>query len=339
MISIIQNFQDSDNNKQYLTFFYKEKKPSIRIDKYLHDLLKNISRKKIKNYLETGHVLVNTQKVKLTYKIQYFDKIEICVDSFQSSNKIIPENIPLNILFEDNDIVIINKPAGMVVHPGHGNKTGTLVHALKYHFGELPSLNNDNNRQGLVHRIDKNTSGLLLIAKNKFSLEHLSKQFFYHTISRKYLAIVWGDLMQDQGTIIGNLIRNINNYKQMIICPDGKRGKYAITHYKVLERFKYMTYISCKLETGRTHQIRAHFKYLGNPIFNDFEYGGNKILKNYNKSNYTKFIKNCFNILPRQALHATSIRFEHPINNKLYYFKSPIPHDMNCLIQKLRNYK
>lgn len=333
------NITEKLNDNNHFSFFYKEKIPSIRIDKYLNKYLNNISRNIIQNNIKKGNILVNNKKVKINYNIKLFDKIEIFIDSFKESINIIPENIPLNIIFEDDDIVIINKPAGMVVHPGHGNKKGTLVNALKYHFGELPSLNDDINRQGLVHRIDKNTSGLLIIAKNKYSLQHLANQFFQHTISRKYLAIVWGDLIKDKGTIIGNISRNINNYKQMIVLPNGNGGKHAITHYKVLERFKHMTYISCKLETGRTHQIRTHFKYLGHPIFNDYEYGGNKILNIFNVSNYKKFIKNCFNELPRQALHAISIGFRHPINNNFYYFQSPIPNDINSILKKLRKYK
>lgn len=326
-------------NNNNFSFYYKEKNPSIRIDKYLNNILNNISRNIIQNNIKKGNILVNNQKVKLNYTIKFFDKIQVDIDSSKKFN-IISENIPLNIIFEDNDLIIVNKPAGMVVHPGPGHEKGTLVNALKYHFGELPSLNNDNRqRQGLVHRIDKNTSGLLIIAKNKYSLEHLSHQFFQHTISRKYLAIVWGDVIKDKGTIIGNISRNLNNHKQMKVFPDGNRGKYAITHYRVLERFNYMTFISCKLETGRTHQIRTHFKYLGHPIFNDYEYGGNNILKTFNVSNYKKFIKNCFKELPRQALHAISIGFTHPTNNNFYYFESPIPNDINSVLKKLRKYK
>ena len=252
--------------------------------------------------------------------------------------ELIPQDIPLDIIYEDEDIVILNKEAGMVVHPGYGNYSGTLVNALAYHFKDLPANGGDITRPGLVHRIDKNTTGLMVIAKNEMAMTSLSKQFFDRTIDRRYNALVWGELKDEEGSIEGHIGRSLKNRKVMTVFPDGEYGKHAKTHYKVLERFGYISLVECKLETGRTHQIRVHFQHIKHPLFNDFEYGGDKILKGTTFSKYKQFVENCFRMIPRQSLHAKSLSFSHPRTNEWLCFDSELPQDMKSVIEKWRNY-
>ncbi|AWU39151.1 pseudouridylate synthase [Blattabacterium punctulatus CPU2] len=318
------------------SFLLKKNQKSIRIDKFLMKSIQNISRNQIQKAANLGKILVNKRFVKKNYQIKPFDFIEIEISYLPildlEYKNIIAEKIPLDIIHEDEDIIVVNKKPGMVVHPGIGNENGTLIHGIKYH------LKNNNKllyRLGLVHRIDKDTSGLLVLAKNEYAQKFLFQQFISKTIKRKYIALVWGDLKNEEGTITGFIGRDPKNRKRMTLFKkDFYRGKYSITHYKVLERFKYITYISCNLETGKTHQIRAHFKYLGHPLFNDVIYGGNTILKSFSKKKF-KFLKICLNILKSQALHAISLSLIHPNNGK-YNFTSPIPEDWKKVIQKFR---
>jgi 23S rRNA pseudouridine1911/1915/1917 synthase len=252
--------------------------------------------------------------------------------------ELIPEDIPLDIVYEDNDIVVLNKEAGMVVHPGFGNYSGTLVNALAFHFKDLPANGGDETRPGLVHRIDKNTTGLMVIAKNEAAMTSLSKQFYDRTIDRRYNALVWGELKEEEGSIEGHIGRSLKNRKVMTVFPEGEYGKHAKTHYKVLERFGYISLVECKLETGRTHQIRVHFQHIKHPLFNDFEYSGDKILKGTTFSKYKQFVENCFRMIPRQSLHAKSLAFTHPTTRKWMTFDSELPQDMKSVIEKWRNY-
>lgn len=318
---------------------------SLRIDKFLMITLPNTTRTKIQNACDLGMVLVNKKPVKSNYKIKPLDEISIMLTVPPRNIEVIPENIPIDITYEDDYIVIVNKKPGMVVHPAYGNYTGTLVNALAYHFDNLPKtktkLNNDLylERPGLVHRIDKNTSGIIIIAKTELAMTRLAKDFYDRTMDRKYIAICWGDLKDDTGTIIGNVGRNLKNRKIMDVFPEGsEHGKHAVTHYKVLERFGFITLVECKLETGRTHQIRVHFKSIGHPLFNDNEYGGDAILKGINSSKYKQFVQNCFEILPRQALHAKTLGITHPITGEKLFFDSEIPQDMQTVLEKWRKY-
>lgn len=310
----------------------------LRIDKFLSDRLENTSRTRIQNAANAGCILVNNNAVKPNYKIKPGDLVQVVLPSPPREIELIPEDIPLNIIYEDDDLVVVNKAPGMVVHPGYGNYTGTLVNALMWHFRDLPLFSSGESRPGLVHRIDKNTSGILVVAKNEFSLYKLSKQFFDRTTDRKYIALVWGVPDPREGTITGNVGRNIRDRKIMQVFPDGSDGKPAITHYKVLEDFGYISIIECKLETGRTHQIRVHLSYIRHPLFNDEEYGGEKILKGTTFTKYQQFIRNCFRILPRQALHAKSLAFNHPVTGKRLSFDSELPEDMKQVIGKWRTY-
>lgn len=313
----------------------------IRIDKFILTRISNTTRTKIQHGCDAGSVLVNGKPVKSNYKIKPFDEISIQLSVPPRSTEIIPENIPLTIVYEDEFLAIINKPPGMVVHPGYGNYTGTLVNALAFHFNNLPGrpqkINNDEEieRIGLVHRIDKNTSGIIMIAKTDQAMNTLAKLFHDRNIDRKYIALVWGDLKEDSGTIIGNVGRDLKNRKVMAVFPEGSEyGKHAVTHWKVLKRFGYITQIECKLETGRTHQIRVHFKHIGHPLFNDNEYGGDRILKGLNSAKYKQFVENCFALCPRQALHAKTLGFTHPISGKSMFFDSALPDDMQQVIEK-----
>lgn len=328
-----------DNEELYEHHFFEvEKKHDlIRIDKFLLLRLPNTSRNKIQKSILSGYVFCNDKLVKANYKIKPLDKISIRFEYEPYNREIIPENIPIDIIFEDNDIIVLNKPSNMVVHPSYGHYSGTLVHALLYKYKDIQD-SVDNQRPGLVHRLDKNTTGLMVVARNSSALNHLSNQFSDRTINREYLALVWGDLKNDQGTIVGNIGRNKKNRKLMTVFTDKEEGKHAITHYKVIERFRYVTLVQCKLETGRTHQIRIHMKHIGHPLFNDLEYGGDKILRGTTFSKYKKFIQNCFKILPRQALHATRLSLIHPTNNKLVTFESILPNDMTGVIDRWRNY-
>jgi 23S rRNA pseudouridine1911/1915/1917 synthase len=315
-----------------------------RIDHFLKTRLERTSRNRIQNAAKAGCILVNGKPVKQNYKIKPLDEISIVMARPPRENTLTAENIPLNILFEDDDLIVLNKEAGMVVHPGVGNHSGTLVNALIYHFKNLPQpkkgLNPefDPERPGLVHRIDKNTSGILVIAKTETAMSNLALQFFERTINRRYVALVWGNVENDEGTIEGNIGRDERYRKLMTVYADGSAGKHAVTHYKVLERFGYVTLVECKLETGRTHQIRVHMKYIGHTLFNDDRYEGNKILKGPKHTKYKQFVENCFNLIPGQALHAKTLEFTHPENLKRLSFDSDLPEGFNVLLEKWRNY-
>ena len=310
----------------------------LRIDKFISNRIENISRNKIKNAAEAGCILVNDLPVKPNYRVKPDDTISIVLAQPPREVEIIPQNIPINIVFEDDDIIVVNKQAGLVVHPGCGNYSGTLVNALMYHFKELPYFNSGEQRPGLVHRIDKDTTGLLVIAKNEFALNNLANQFYKRSINRKYIALAWGIFDKTEGSIIGNIGRSLNNRKKMSIFPEGNYGKHSITHYKVIENIGYVSLVECKLETGRTHQIRAHFEYIKHPLFNDEKYGGSNILKGTINNNYKTYIQNCFNILPRHALHAKSLGFIHPVTGNQLDFDSELPSDMVEVIEKWRNF-
>ena len=310
----------------------------LRIDKFLFARIENTSRTRIQNAAYAGNILVNNKPVKPNYKVKPGDTVQIVLPTPPREIDLIPENIPLEIVYEDDDVVVVNKEPGMVVHPAYGNYTGTLVNALMWHFRDLPLFQTGELRPGLVHRIDKNTSGILVIAKNELSLNRLSKQFYDRTTDRKYIALIWGMPETTEGTITGHVGRNIRDRKVMQVFPDGSNGKSAITHYKVLEDFGYVSLVECKLETGRTHQKRVHFSYIKHPLFNDVEYGGDQILKGTTFSKYQQFVKNCFRILPRQALHAKSLSFDHPVTGKRLSFDSELPDDMKLVIEKWRNY-
>jgi 23S rRNA pseudouridine1911/1915/1917 synthase len=308
----------------------------LRIDKFLMNLIPNATRNKIQQAATNGDIYVNDAPVKSNYKVKPLDVVRILLSHPPFENRVDPENIPLDIVYEDDALLLINKPPGLVVHPGHGNYTGTLVNALAYHFENLPL--NSSERPGLVHRIDKDTSGLLVIAKTEAAMTHLAKQFEAKTSEREYIAIVWGNVKEDAGTIEGNIARHVKDRMQMAVFADPEIGKPAVTHYKVLERFGYVTMVSCVLETGRTHQIRVHMKHLGHPLFNDARYGGDLILKGTTFTKYKQFIDNCFKILPRQALHAKTLGFVHPTTGEMMRFDTELPDDMKELIEKWRGY-
>jgi 23S rRNA pseudouridine1911/1915/1917 synthase len=312
---------------------------SIRIDKFLTHKIEGVSRSKVQAAAGAGCILVNRNVVKSNYKVKPLDDISVVLSHPKYEISIIPQDIPLNIVYEDDELIVINKEAGMVVHPGIGNYTGTLVNALSHYFMDSPLFKSGEMRPGLVHRIDKDTSGILVVAKTEHALNHLALQFFEHTIERKYLALVWGNLTDDTGTISGNIGRNPRDRTQMWVFEDGLSGKPAITHYRVLERFGYVTLVECQLETGRTHQIRAHFRHIGHPLFNDSRYGGDQILRGTTFTKYKQFVDNCFEILPRQALHARLLVFDHPAERgKKMSFKSDLPQDMTDVITKWRTY-
>ncbi|MFC2398203.1 MAG: RluA family pseudouridine synthase [Capnocytophaga gingivalis] len=308
----------------------------LRVDKFLMNFVENASRNKVQQAAKDGNIFVNGVAVKANHRVKANDEVKVMFAHPPHEYLLVSEPIPLDIVYEDEELIIINKPAGLVVHPGHGNYQGTLINGLIYHFQHLPM--NSSNRPGLVHRIDKDTSGLLVVAKTEEAMNHLAKQFFNKTSEREYVALVWGNLAQDEGTIIGHIGRHPKNRLQMTVFPDGSEGKEAITHYKVLERFGYVTLVSCRLETGRTHQIRAHFTYIGHPLFNDERYGGDKILKGTTSAKYKQFVENCFKLLPRQALHAKTLGVEKPSTGQMLRFDSEIPQDMQQCIEKWRNY-
>ena len=308
----------------------------LRVDKFLMNFIENASRNKLQQAAKEGNILVNNIAVKANHKVKPKDVVRIVLAYPPAENLLVAENIPIDIIYEDETIMVVNKPAGMVVHPGHGNSSGTLVNGLIYHVENLPT--NSNERPGLVHRIDKDTSGLLVVAKTEFAMAHLSKQFFDRKTNRKYLALAWGNIEEDEGTIEGNIGRSFKNRLQMDVFPDGEYGKHAVTHFKVLERLTYVTLVECKLETWRTHQIRAHFKHIGHTLFNDERYGGNNILKGTTYTKYKQFVENCFKILPRQALHAKTLGFRHPITKEMMQFDSEIPEDMNKCLDKWKTY-
>jgi 23S rRNA pseudouridine1911/1915/1917 synthase len=335
---MLSNDQMLDNEMYEHHFFEVEKNHDlIRIDKFLLLRISNNNRTKIQKSILAGNVFCNNTLVKSNYKVKPNDKISIRFEYEPYSKEIIPENIPLDVVFEDNDIIIINKPSNMVVHPSYGHYSGTLIHALLHRFKDI-KVNNDNQRPGLVHRLDKNTTGLIVIARNEDALTYLSAQFASRTIKRTYVALVWGDVKEEKGTITGNIGRNKKNRKIMTVFQDENEGKHAVTHYEVLERFRYVTLVKCHLETGRTHQIRVHMKHIGHPLFNDNEYGGDKILRGTTFSKYKQFVQNCFQILPRQALHATNLSLRHPKNDELVSFQVDLPADLHNVVDRWRKY-
>lgn len=311
---------------------------ALRIDKYLSNRIENASRSRIQSAADAGNILVNNISVKPNYKVRPNDEIVIVMDYPRRELKIIAEDIPLNIVYEDEQLIVINKPPGLVVHPGHGNYSGTLVNALAYYFKDLPLFNSEDPRPGLVHRIDKDTSGLMVVAKTELAKNKLSLQFFEKTTERRYHALVWGSLKEDEGTITGNIGRSLKNRQVFTVFPEGDYGKHAVTHYKVLRRIGYVTLVECRLETGRTHQIRVHMKHINHPIFSDSNYGGDKILRGTTFSKYKQFVFNCFKVLPRQALHAKTLGFIHPTTGEMMRFNSDLPEDMASVIDKWENY-
>lgn len=323
---------------EHFSFVVDTGQSSDRIDRFLANKIPNISRSKIQNAAEAGCILVNGTPVKQSYGIRPGDQISIMMTVPPRHFELIPQDIPLNIVYEDDSLLVVNKEAGMVVHPAFGNFTDTLVNALAFHLRHLPLFASGEIRPGLVHRIDKDTSGLLVIAKTEFAKMHLARQFYEKTTERKYAALVWGNFDENNGTITGNIGRHMKNRKIMAVYSSGNYGKPAVTNYHVLEKFGYVTLVECKLETGRTHQIRVHFRFIGHPVFNDREYGGNEILKGTTFSKYKQFIQNCFIMMPRQALHAKSLGFIHPLTGERMFFDSELPEDMASVVAKWRHY-
>jgi len=332
-----------DEDQEMFEHFHFDVDPGqepMRIDKFILLKISHGTRTKVQHAIDSGNVLVNKKATKSSYKVRPNDSISVIFPYPKREIELIPENIPINIVYEDDDLMIVNKNAGLVVHPGVGNFTGTLMNALVYHIGNLPQPKTSENdpfsqlRPGLVHRIDKNTSGLLVIAKNDISLNKLSKAFHNKDVKRRYIALVWGNFKEDEGTITAHIGRDLKDRKKMAAFPEGNYGRHAVTHYKVIQRYAHVTLIECRLETGRTHQIRVHMAYIGHPIFNDEVYGGNKILKGQAVGRYVQFVENCFAILPRQALHAQSLGFIHPITGKEMMFESELPVEMKEIIEK-----
>ena len=328
----------SDNQEfEHYKFVADKGQNPLRVDRFLLNFVEFATRNKIQNSIKAGNVRVNDSIVKANYKVKAEDVVTVVLDYPKEKNELLPQDIPLNIVYEDKDLLVVNKEAGMVVHPGYGNYDGTLVNAVAFHVSNLPNMGEED-RPGLVHRIDKNTSGILVIAKTERAMIDLAKKFAERDLNRKYIALVWGNVKEDEGTITGHIGRNLKNRKVMDVFSDGEHGKHAVSHYKVLERFGYTTLIECTLETGRTHQIRVHFKHIGHPVFNDDEYGGDAILKGTTFTKYKQFVQNCFKICSRQALHAKSLGFTHPTTKKEMFFDSELAEDMQQLIEKWRNY-
>jgi 23S rRNA pseudouridine1911/1915/1917 synthase len=333
---LVQEIQSIDSLYEHYAFIADPGQSPLRVDKFLMSRIENVTRNRIQQSAKEGSIYVNDLIVKSNYKVKGRDRVKVLFAHPPYENLLVAEDIAIDIVYEDDILVVINKPPGLVVHPGHGNYSGTLLNGLLHHFEKLPK--NLNNRPGLVHRIDKDTSGLLVVAKTEQAMTHLSKQFFDKTSERKYLALVWGDVKEDKGTIEGAIGRHPKNRLQMTVFEDNSEGKEAITHFKVLERFGYVTLIECQLETGRTHQIRAHLKFIGHTLFNDARYGGEKILKGTSFTKYRQFVDNCFKLLPRQALHAKTLGFIHPKTGEKMQYDSPIPDDFNSAIDKWRQY-
>lgn len=341
----IDDFQEDDfaeeqNSElfEHYRFVADKGQGQMRVDKYLAMHIVGVSRNRIQQAAEASCILVNDTPVKSNYKIKPLDVISVVMNRPPRELEIVPENIPLDVVYEDEDLMVINKPPGLVVHPGFGNYQGTMVNAIAYRLKDSPEYDPKDPRLGIVHRIDKDTSGLILVAKNAYAKTHLSAQFFNKTTKRQYVALVWGIISEDEGRIEGNIGRSLKDRMLMTVFPDGDYGKSAVTHYEVLERLGYVTFIKCKLETGRTHQIRVHMKYIGHTLFNDERYGGNEILKGTNFAKYKQFVQNCFNICPRQALHAQTLGFVHPRTGEELMFEAPLPDDMNQLLEKWRGY-
>lgn len=310
----------------------------LRIDKYLSARIENVSRTRVQAAAQAGNILVNESAVKPNYRVKPLDIIQILLPNPPREIELIPQDLPVSVVYEDDDLIVVDKAAGMVVHPAYGNYSGTLMNALMYHFRDLPLFNTGELRPGLVHRIDKNTSGLLVVAKNEYAHNKLARQFFNRTTGRLYSALVWGTPEPAEGTITGNVGRNVRDRKIMQVFHDGSQGKHAVTHYRIIEPLGYVSLLECRLETGRTHQIRVHLAWKGHPLFNDEEYGGHRILKGTTFTKYQQFVRNCFEMLPRQALHARTLSFDHPVSGKRLYFESPVPKDMVSVIEKWRNY-
>ncbi|MGY6650192.1 RluA family pseudouridine synthase [Wenyingzhuangia sp. IMCC45574] len=332
----MSDFNVAEENFEHYKFVAEQGQQPLRVDKFLMNFIMNVTRNKVQQAVKDGNVLVNDEVVKSNHKVKAGDVVKVVFEYAPRETEILPEDIPLDIVHEDDDVIVLNKPAGMVVHPGHGNYTGTLVNALMHHFKNLPE--NADGRPGLVHRIDKDTSGLLVVAKTEHALAHLSQQFKEKTSERLYYALVWGNIQEDEGTIEGHIGRHLKNRLMQDVFPEGDFGKAAVTHFKVLERFMYVTLVQCELETGRTHQIRAHFKHIGHTLFNDERYGGNAVLKGTTYTKYKQFVDNCFKLIPRQALHAKTLGFEHPTSGEFLRFNSDIPEDMVAVLEKWRGY-
>lgn len=310
----------------------------VRIDKFLVDHIANTSRNKIQQAADAGSIVVNDKVVKSNYKVKPLDEIVITYNTPAYDNSIVPEDIPLDVVYEDDVLMVVNKPAGLVVHPGCGNSHGTLINAVAWHLRNNPDFDPNDPQVGLVHRIDKNTSGLLVVAKTAAAKAHLGMQFFKKSTQRTYNAVVWGNLKENEGTVVGNITRNPRNRLQMCVSPDDAIGKHAVTHYRVLERLSYVSLVECNLETGRTHQIRVHMKHIGHVLFNDDVYGGDEILKGTNFSKYSQFVRNCFKLCPRQALHAKTLGFIHPVTGKMMHFDSELPEDFLSMVDAWRRY-
>jgi len=336
----------NDDLYEHFRFVANKGQNPLHVDKYLMNLVEKATRNKIQKAATAGNIHVKGTAVKSNYKVKGGDVVSVLFEHPPYEFLLVPENIPLDIVYEDDAVIVVNKPPGMVVHPGHGNYSGTLINALTFHFENLPNNLNapngteTNSRPGLVHRIDKDTSGLLVIAKTEEAMTFLAKQFFDKTTEREYIALVWGNIEEDEGTIEGNIGRHPKNRLQNTVYENDEeeKGKPAVTHFKVLERLGYVTLVSCRLETGRTHQIRVHMKYIGHTIFNDERYGGEKILKGTTFTKYKQFVDNCFKILPRQALHARTLGFVHPVTNEFMRFEAPIPEDIEACVEKWRHY-
>ncbi len=337
---LFEQIEQAEEIYERKTFTIDKGQEPLRIDKWIQSRLENATRNKVQNAINAGFVTVNNKAIKSNYKVKPGDNIVLLSLINPEYTEVKPENIPLNIVYEDEDVMVINKPSNMVVHPGVGNYTGTLLNGVAYYLLQNnPELNEDTlPRYGLVHRIDKNTTGLIVLAKNADAAANLAKQFFNHTVQRKYIALVWGDMEQNEGTIEANIARHHHHRKMFTAYPDGETGKHAITHYKVMERFHYTTLVECVLETGRTHQIRVHMKHIGHTLFNDWEYGGNTILKGTVYTKYKQFVDNCFEVCGRCALHAKTLGFIHPKTKKEMFFDTTLPNDMLLLIDKWRKY-
>src|SRR5690606_7325866 len=331
-----QDLPQEEELFEHYSFVGAKGQEPLRVDKYLMNFIENATRNKIQQAAKSGNIQVNGVPVKQNYKVKAGDRVQVMFEHPPYEFLLAPEDIPLDIVHEDDALLVVNKPAGMVVHPGHGNYTGTLINALVHHFDNLPR--NSSQRPGLVHRIDKDTSGLLVIAKTERAMAHLAKQFFEKTSEREYIALVWGRVEEEQGIVEGHIGRHPKNRLQMTVFPDGDNGKEAVTHYRVLERLGYVTLVSCRLETGRTHQIRVHMKHIGHTLFNDQRYGGDQILKGTTFTKYRQFVENAFKILPRQALHAKTLGFVHPGSGKAMRFDSELPLDFADCLEKWRAY-
>lgn len=336
--SSIDEALSQDELYEHYSFIADKGQNPLRVDKFVTVRIEGASRNRIQAAADAGSILVNGTPVKSSYKVKPLDKVSIVMPYPMRHVEIIPEDIPLNIAYEDDDVIVVDKEAGMVVHPGHGNYYGTLVNALTYHLKDLPLFQSGDMRAGLVHRIDKNTSGLLVVAKNEKSHAKLAKQFFDHSIERLYYALVWGNFDEDSGTVVGNIGRSVRDRLKMAVFPEGDQGKHAVTHYRVIRRLGYVTLIECQLETGRTHQIRVHMESIGHPLFNDERYGGDRILKGTTFSKYKQFVENNFKIMPRHGLHARSLGFVHPSTGEKVFFESPMPVDMKEVIERWETY-